>query len=111
MKEILTLNTLILPMTTIITIILVVLIFFLIRGVLLWYWKVNEIIKNQRETNNLINQLIEFQATGNRYGKLREGELVIKNALTGEIIKTTREKWNNSFKFPDQAKYIILEEK
>jgi hypothetical protein len=29
-------------------------IFFAIRGILLWYWKVDAILKNQEETNRLL---------------------------------------------------------
>lgn len=31
--------------------------FLLFRGVVLWYWKVNDIVKNQEETNRLLKSI------------------------------------------------------
>lgn len=32
--------------------------FYFLRGVMLWYWKVDTIVKNQEETNNLLRAFI-----------------------------------------------------
>lgn len=32
--------------------------FLLFRGVILWYWKVNDIVKNQEETNRLLKSIV-----------------------------------------------------
>lgn len=39
----------------IITIVISIVLFFIFRGIMLWYWKVDVIIKNQEETNRLLN--------------------------------------------------------
>lgn len=42
----------------IVALIVSVAVFFIFRGVLLWYWKVNTIVKNQERTNELLQQLV-----------------------------------------------------
>jgi len=37
-----------------------VVLFFLLRYVNLWYWKINNIIDNQEKTNKLLGQLVEL---------------------------------------------------
>jgi len=37
-----------------------VVLFFLLRYVNLWYWKINNIIDNQERTNKLLGQLVEL---------------------------------------------------
>lgn len=32
--------------------------FYFFRSILLWYWKVDEIVKNQEETNRLLRSLV-----------------------------------------------------
>ena len=96
---------------TIITLIIFILILILVRGFWLWYWKVNNILKNQQKTNELLEQIINVNISGKRYGKLEEGEVIVKNTLTSEVKKTTREKWEDlKAKHPGQTKFILLDE-
>jgi len=96
---------------TIVSIIILILILLLLRGFWLWYWKVNSILKNQQKTNDLLEQIINVHTTGRRYGKLDEGEVMVKNTLTGEVKKTTREKWNKlKAKHSDQTKFVLLDD-
>jgi predicted permease len=44
--------------TSVVYLVIWVLFFLLIRWILLWYWKVNIIVKNQEETNSLLQELI-----------------------------------------------------
>lgn len=41
--------------------------FFFIRGVLLWYWKVNDIVKNQEETNQLLRSIVRNMESKDDY--------------------------------------------
>ena len=103
------LNTL--PGETVVTLIVLLLVLLLIRGFWLWYWKINILLKNQKNTNELLEQLINVHTTGRRYGKLDVGEVMIKNVLTGEVKKTTREKWEDlKAKNPTQTKFILVDE-
>ena len=99
------------PGETIVSIIILILVLLLLRGFWLWYWKVNSILKNQQKTNDLLEQIINVHTTGRRYGKLEEGEVMVKNSLTGEVKKTTREKWNKlKAKHSDQTKFVLLDD-
>lgn len=33
--------------------------FFLFRGIMLWYWRVNDVVKNQEETNQLLRDVVK----------------------------------------------------
>ena len=47
--------------TLIITISIGIILFFILRGVNLWYWRINDLIKNQEENNNLLEKILTFQ--------------------------------------------------
>ena len=40
-------------------VIVFLLVFLLLREVFCWYWKINQIVKNQVETNELLKELIK----------------------------------------------------
>ncbi len=72
-----------------IVIILVVLIglFFLLRAVNNWYWKINERIDIQHKTNILLEKiLIQLGATN-------PGEVTVEEVATGQRKTITIEKW------------------
>ncbi|TVR82967.1 MAG: hypothetical protein EA412_01215 [Chitinophagaceae bacterium] len=75
------------PGETIITLIILILVLILLRGFWLWYWKVNLILKNQQKTNDLLEQIINVHTTGRRYGKLEEGEVMVKIPLREKLRK------------------------
>ena len=97
---------------TFLTVIILVVIglFFVLRSFFLWYWKINDIIKTQNQTNNLLWQLVNIQTTGKPYGDA-QGKMVIKNTLTGELHILSREKWEHLIKKnPKQTLYKIIKE-
>lgn len=48
----------------VIALILIILFFLLLRSVNLWYWKINTLIKNQEETNKLLQKIAGIEETG-----------------------------------------------
>ncbi len=50
--------------------------FLALRIVFLWYWKINEIIDNQKRTVLLLTQMLNHQVTGKIYGNL-EGDVIV----------------------------------
>ncbi len=43
----------------VIAIIIAIVIFLALRAIMLWYWKIDEIIQNQRKTNFLLKKIAE----------------------------------------------------
>lgn len=39
----------------------VVVLFLILREVFCWYWKINEIVKNQKETNRLLGEMLKVE--------------------------------------------------
>lgn len=48
-----------------IAIVVGIIVFFIIREILTWYWKIDEIISNQRMTNELLQEQNEILKTNN----------------------------------------------
>lgn len=42
-------------------IVAVVVVFLILREVFCWYWKINEIVKNQKETNRLLSEMLTVE--------------------------------------------------
>jgi uncharacterized membrane protein YbhN (UPF0104 family) len=54
--------------------VVVVIIFIILRGFFLWYWKINTILKNQEKTNLMIKKYIEakgFEFTDDEKARLK----------------------------------------
>ncbi len=50
------------PIVGILTaLVILIIIFLIIRELVMWYWKINERIELQKETNELLKKLIEKQ--------------------------------------------------
>ena len=53
---------------------LVIIIFVALRGLVMWYWKINAIVKNQEKTNLMIKKYIEakgIQFTDDEISRLK----------------------------------------
>lgn len=65
-----------------ITIVVVVGIFLLCRELMCWYWKINEMLSEQKKTNQLLTELV--RSTG------PEGAAAANKILKGEIDQAPR---------------------
>ncbi len=59
---------------SIIAVVIGIVVFIALRELLLWYWKIPEIIKNQKETNFLLRKMLERET-----GKLPEEKDELSN--------------------------------
>jgi len=55
----------------IVTILLVMLLFFALRELMCWYWKINKILNEQTKTNILLSKIL-IQLGGNLESKLKQ---------------------------------------
>jgi len=96
---------------------LVVLILGISREFWVWYWKINQLLKEQERTNMYLKQLVNLQLTGNLEGEADgnskiplAGEIKVKNTVTGEVLGFKKDKWENIQKqHPNQTKYVKIE--
>lgn len=96
------------PMQIIIVIVACIALFFILRKINLWYWKINHIIQNQITIIRYLNRTLNYHTTGKIYGDV-EGKIIAENIDTGEIKGMTVENWNNMP--PDiKQRHIILKE-
>ncbi len=42
----------------VVVLVIAAIVFFFLRGVMLWYWKIDTIVKNQEETNRLLKSTL-----------------------------------------------------
>jgi len=119
------------PTVLIITISIGIILFFILRGVNLWYWKINDLIKNQEENNNLLekifiqlggdinikervnielsNENTEDRETINELLKnLTEDELIIRIKASNQIEKIKKSDWADIVKIGNQEKFDLL---
>lgn len=86
-------------MESFVLIAVVVIVFFLLRELWTWYWKLNKIVSNQDKVNALLNKILielEKQNTKERTTKEpSEGRLQIRNENTGEIKKVTLDEFKD----------------
>jgi hypothetical protein len=80
--------------------------FFALRAVFLWYYKINEIVKNQQATNTLLRKMFNHQTTGKVYGDI-DGELIVEDTLTGKIRGITKEKYESLPRHRQQLLIIL----
>ena len=78
--------------------------FFALRAVFLWYYKINEIVQNQQATNTLLRKMLNHQTTGKVYGDI-DGELIVEDTLTGKIRGMTKEKYD---KLPKHRQQLLI---
>ena len=63
--------------TLIITISIGIILFFMLRGVNLWYWRINDLIKNQEENNNLLEKI--FIQLGGNFNEQEQKNIDLSN--------------------------------
>jgi len=89
-----------------IVVIIIAVIFLICREILLWYYKINERIKLQKETNELLKKIINIIAS-----PAKEAENKNSVPQTNPEITALYEKWQNGeiteLEFKDQRRIII----
>ena len=92
--------------TTIIVMAIVAIgLFFVLRGLMLWYYRINDIVNNQQKTNNLLEKMLNYQTTGKIYGEI-DGDIIVKHNASGKIQGISQEKWD-SLTEKQQSMYTI----
>jgi len=71
----------------------VLFLFLIFREVNLWYFRINDIVKEQEKTRHVLTKLLNFQATGQIYGVL-DDDWIVENIKTGEIIGLSQDEWD-----------------
>ena len=117
--------------TLIITISIGIILFFILRGVNLWYWRINDLIKNQEENNNLLEKIF-IQLGGNfneqeqknidlsnqnkedtvkinkLLNNLKNDEVIIRIKASNQIEKIKKTDWEDIIKIGNQEKFDLL---
>ena len=117
--------------TLIITISIGIILFFILRGVNLWYWRINDLIKNQEENNNLLEKIF-IQLGGNfneqeqknidlsnqnkedtvkinkLLSNLKNDEVIIRIKASNQIEKIKKTDWEDVIKIGNQEKFDLL---
>tara|TARA_Y100000385_G_C12819743_1_gene519849 strand:+ start:207 stop:578 length:372 start_codon:yes stop_codon:yes gene_type:complete len=115
----------------IITISIGIILFFILRGVNLWYWRINDLIKNQEENNNLLEKIF-IQLGGNfneqeqknidlsnqnkedtvkinkLLSNLKNDEVIIRIKASNQIEKIKKTDWEDIIKIGNQEKFDLL---
>lgn len=83
-------NTLTVIGTILLYIVIVVVVFLIIRELVMWYWKINQIITNQNKSNELMRELIStLQNVSNSNNKSEIIDSSSENKMSEtEIIKS-----------------------
>ncbi len=61
------------------------------RGFWAWYFKINDLIENQEQTNLLLKMLLNFQMTGKAYNL--DDAVIYEDLKTGKIMETSTVGW------------------
>jgi len=72
-------------MLTIISSIIIIVLFFILRELFCWYWKINERITHHTETNNLLKDLINLLSNNTELNEINRDPKVINEELTIKI--------------------------
>jgi predicted HNH restriction endonuclease len=92
------------PLILFVTVIVItVLLFLALRGLNLWYWKINESLQYQKKTVLLLEKILNYQTTGKTYGDL-QGELIVEDSTDGKTKEITNEQWE---KLPESRKKTL----
>ena len=115
----------------IITISIGIILFFILRGVNIWYWRINDLIKNQEENNNLLEKIF-IQLGGNfneqeqknidlsnqnkedtvkinkLLSNLKNDEVIIRIKASNQIEKIKKTDWEDIIKIGNQEKFDLL---
>ena len=86
-------------------ILIIIALFFTLRELFLWYYKINEIVYNQKNTNRLLQKILNHRTTGKIYGDV-EGDIIVENQLTGKITGMTSEQFEK--RSESQKKFLII---
>ncbi len=91
------------PFTMLLIAVAVVIVFFILRELSLWFYRINEIINNQKTTNSLLRIFINLQATGDINGS---GNILVRNNETKEYVLMEKDEWIKLLKeSPEQSTF------
>lgn len=86
----------------------IIVVFLIFRAVMLWYWKVNDIVKNQERTNELLEKVYlqlggkkstlnvpkeDIDRTQSMIDSLRKDQVLVKNLRTGDLKTELKSTW------------------
>jgi predicted Holliday junction resolvase-like endonuclease len=84
----------------VVSLVVIVVLFFLFREVANWYWKINERIALQYKTNFLLERI------SMQLGSFDLDEIIVEEIATGKRKKLKMDKWiEHKMKNPDETKY------
>ncbi len=67
--------------------------FFALREVFLWYYKINNMLKYQAKTLSTLQKILNHQTTGKVYGDI-DADIIIENNETGRIRGISQKEWD-----------------
>ncbi len=81
-----------------------IIVFFILRELSLWFYRINSIIKNQEATNIYLKLLINLQSTGDIKAN---GKVLVKDTESGDYLYMEKEDWKEQQKKnSEQNKHI-----
>jgi len=115
----------------IISIVIGISLFFILRGVNLWYWKINDLIKNQEENIDLLKKIFiqlggkssdqkpkniellnQNKETTDKITELlknlKNDEVIIRIKASGRIEKIKKIDWDEIIEIGNQEKFDLL---
>lgn len=87
----------------IVTVLIAFLLFLVLRSVNLWYWKIDESIKNQTRTNFLLEKIL-LQLNGSL------AEVTIEDTLTGIKKRVKIDEWLKAKNKTEMKKYRVVKD-
>jgi hypothetical protein len=84
--------------------------FFLLRSIILWYYKINNRLKEAERTNYLLEKLLEHYNV--KFLKLKDEEktIVVKHKDSNEPVRISLIEWENMKRVYGEDLYTIIEE-
>ena len=114
-------------MVFLIVLAVIIVVFLLLREFWTWYWKVNQLIKGQDETNRLLKKLVDNQVIKeskldtnlDEFKEISQDikdllvdpnvNVIVRDSNTEEIYTFNGEDWNNIIiNDPEQKRYILI---
>ncbi len=84
---------------------IIIVIFLLTREFWTWYFKINEIVSGQKQTNILLQKLVNEQVNERSQEEIK-GDVVVQDTETNEIIGMSNEEWHKILsESPKQKKF------
>jgi len=81
--------------------IIVIVVFLILRELVMWYWKINEIITNQNKTNELLERLVKISDPNKISSEKKKSNY---NTLIFDNLEVMQEDFSNPMKWNDAMK-------